>query len=420
MRESVVGRKALLLIATFALLALAFAISQSPRPAVAASACSSRDTSPRNPANPLDSVTHQGSDPLNGFRGFVDTAVLNGSDPANAIARAIGEGWRAKNYGQYGAPLTWAQFKAHADSRPVSAKTRSRIRALEKIGDQPYPHQYSVYTAGGSPSAIFSQAQGYLCRLQKLDPTSTAVMTTYFLRHSGHCFPGTVSPSDRAHFQGEVDALKRAIGNFSVLIFMEEDAITTAACLSQQGLRDRESEMKYEIGQLSQLPHALVYVEGGTCDANPARFSAKVLNASGANRVRGFFLNDTHFNWASCEITFGNKISSMTGGLHFVVDTRADGHGPKKTKHPVTQGNEVLCNPPGRGLGPPPQATDGKYSSHLDGFGWATVPGLSAAKHCPGRSQTFAASGVFDENYAIGLARRANSKVGPGYPSMPY
>jgi endoglucanase len=210
------------------------------------------------------------------------------------------------------------------------------------------------------------------------------------------------------------------VGHFSALIFAEEDAVDTAGCLSPQGLRDRESEMRYELGQLSKLPHALVYVEGATSDANRPRFVARVLNAAGARRIRGFFLNDTHFNWASNEIAYGNKVSRMTHGLHFVVDTRADGNGPLKTKHPVQQGNEVLCNPPGRGLGPPPGSTDGKYSPQLDGFVWATIPGESTAKHCRGRSDTFAASGIFDPNIAIDLARNANNRVGPGYPSQPY
>jgi hypothetical protein len=71
-------------------------------------------------------------------------------------------------------------------------------------------------------------------------------------------------------------------------------------------------------------------------------------------------------------------------------------------------------------MGPHPGSTDGKYSSRLDGFAWVTIPGESAATHCPGRSETFAPSGIFDENYAIGLAQRANNRVGPGYPSQPY
>jgi hypothetical protein len=53
------------------------------------------------------------------------------------------------------------------------------------------------------------------------------------------------------------------------------------------------------------------------------------------------------------------------------------------------------------------------FSPHLDGFVWVTTPGESAAPMCPGRSTHYAASGIFDENIAIGYASRANDRIGP-------
>ncbi|MGH2886716.1 MAG: glycoside hydrolase family 6 protein, partial [Solirubrobacteraceae bacterium] len=101
----------------------------------------------------------------------------------------------------------------------------------------------------------------------------------------------------------------------------------------------------------------------------------------------------------------------------FVVDTRGDGNGPLLNPHPVTQGIEHLCNPPGRALGPKPGASNGKsygkYSPHLDGFVWVTSPGESTAPTCPGDPRHYAASGIFDDNIAIGFASRANNRIGP-------
>jgi endoglucanase len=170
----------------------------------------------------------------------------------------------------------------------------------------------------------------------------------------------------------------------------------------------------------------LLYVEGGTSDANNPRQVARVLNASDAYKIRGFFTNDTHFNWAYKEIQFGNKVARLTHGLHFVVDTRGDGNGPLRNRNPVKYGNEHLCNPPGRGLGPKPGASDGSsygmYSPYLDGFVWVTTPGESSAPTCPGRRQHYAASGIFDPNIAIGFASRANDRIGPSprFPSRPW
>ncbi len=285
----------------------------------------------------------------------------------------------------------------------LSRAVSYRVDQLEKIGNYPQAHQFSLYTAGGSGPAIFTQVQNYLCRMQRTDPGAAAEITTYFVKHGGGC-----SPAVNPNFDDEVNALKDAVGNFPAVIFVEEDAIDTICWSNPAAISNREALLKYEIDQLSQLPHALLYVEGGTSDANSPAEAARVLNASDASKIRGFFTNDTHFNWAYKEIQYGNKVSKLTHGLHFVVDTRGDGNGPLRNPHPVTQGNEQLCNPPGRGLGPKPGASNGQsygmYSPDLDGFVWVTTPGESAAPTCPGRSTHYAASGIFDEGIAIGYA----------------
>ena len=49
--------------------------------------------------------------------------------------------------------------------------------------------------------------------------------------------------------------------------------------------------------------------------------AAKYLRRAGVAKIQGFFLNATHFDWTSNEIKFGEKISRLTGGKHFVVNT---------------------------------------------------------------------------------------------------
>jgi hypothetical protein len=402
-----------------ALAVMSTASGASPKARAAAAQCTSSDTSAPNPANPLDTPGFTGTDPLAGANLFVESPWLYGGDAANAIANLVGLGSMTHQEG--GTPMPWSQFEAKVNSMHLSTSTAYKVAMLEKIGEYPQAHQFSVYTAGGSGPAIFTQVQNYLCRMQRTTPGSVAEITTYFIKHGSGC-----TPSNNPNFDAEVNATKDAIGNFPALIFVEEDAIDTICWRSPAVIAQREALLKYEIDTLSQIPHALLYVEGGTSDANNPRQVARVLNASDASKIRGFFLNDTHFNWADREIQFGNKVAKLTGGLHFVVDTRGDGNGPLKTKHPVTQGNEVLCNPPGRGLGPKPGASDGSsygmYSPYLDGFVWVTTPGESANSTCPGSNKHYAASGIFDPNIAIGYASRANDRIGPspGFPSRPW
>lgn len=397
-----------------ALLALTAALTgasgASTKARAAQAQCASSDNGPRNPVNPLDTAGFTGTDPLDNAHLFVESPWLFGGDAADAIADDVGKAYLTREEG--GTPIPWARFEARVNAMHLSPSTAFKVHMLEKIGDYPQAHQFSLYTAGGSGDAIFTQVQNYLCRMQRTDPAAAAEITTYFIEHDSGCDAG-----DQPNFEAEVQGLKAAVGNFPALIFVEEDAIDTICWRNPAAITGRAALLKYEIDELSQLPHALLYVEGGTSDANSPQEAAEVLNASDADETRGFFLNDTHFNWAYKEIKYGNKVAQLTGGLHFVVDTRGDGQGPKLNPHPVTQGIEELCNPPGRGLGPKPGASNGQaygmYSPYLDGFVWVTTPGESSASTCPGRPGHWAQSGIFDPGLAIGFASRANDRIGP-------
>jgi endoglucanase len=412
----------LVLVVVSLALAVSFAVTgtSGARPkAHAAAQCSSSDTGPNNPANPLDTPGFTGTNPLAGAHLFVESPWKYGGDAANAIANEVGLGSLTRQ--QSGTPIPWATFESQVNAMNLSPTVSSKVHELEKIGQFPQAHQFSLYTAGGSGPNIFTQVQNYLCRMQRTDPAAVAVITTYFVKHGGGCNGGT-----NPKFDAEVSALKDAVGNFPALIFVEEDAIDTICWRSKAAIAQRIALLKDEIDQLSQLPHALLYVEGGTSDANSPAKAAHVLNAADASKIRGFFTNDTHFNWAYKEIQYGNKVSALTHGLHFVVDTRGDGNGPLLNPHPVTQGIEQLCNPPGRALGPMPGASDGTsygmFSPNLDGFVWVTTPGESTSPTCKGRSTHYAASGIFDENIGIDFASRANNRIGPSprFTSAPW
>jgi endoglucanase len=79
----------------------------------------------------------------------------------------------------------------------------------------------------------------------------------------------------------------------------------------------------------------------------------------------------------------------------------------------VHQGNEVLCNPPGRGAGPRPTTDTG--FSNVDAFLWVHVPGESSG-HCHGGT----AAGTFWLARTLVEARNANGRLGPGLRGKPY
>lgn len=372
--------------------------------------CPSGLSATRDPSNPLGLATPPGSNPLNGAqsRFFVQTPARGTA--ASAIAGLLG----------VTPPDTesWPAFVASLSSDPLAAKLAAdpslaqKVTLLSKIANEPETSRFSSYTAGGGPGAIYSQINKFLCRMQAVDQNAIPVLSTYFLQHTNNC--PTMSASAQATFKRQVDEFASGVANYPTVIFIEEDAVDTSGCLTKRGLAVRKQLLNYEVGVISKIPHAVAYLDGGTSDGNSVKLAAQILNAAGIGRIRGFFLNATHENWTSKEIAFGKKISKLTHGAHFIVNTADNGRGPLLNKHPARQGIEDLCNPPGRGLGPQPTTSTG--FPLVDAFEWTAVPGKSGG-HChPGDP----ASGVFGVNLALALAKNANGQLGPGYPSKPY
>jgi endoglucanase len=179
------------------------------------------------------------------------------------------------------------------------------------------------------------------------------------------------------------------------------------------GLPYWEQDIHYELSHVAALPHVVVYIEGGYADANSPSYTAQVLNAVGVRSIRGFWTNDTHEDWTINEVHWAELVSRLTGGAHFIVNTANNGQGPLVPRNRVKHGNEVLCNPPGRGLGPKPTTSTGFAGA--DAFLWTAPPGNSGG-HCNGGPP----SGTFFPAYAIGESSRANGRLGPGLPSRPY
>jgi endoglucanase len=412
-RRRVALSTAVLVAALFALAVVGVGGAAGARSAVRAhqaATCPSGLGSTRDPSNPLALATAPGSDVLAGAEPqfFVQTPARG--EAAGAIASLLGvtppdtESWP-----DFVASLTSGSLAQRLQSDPALA---SKVALLSKIAAQPETSRFSTYTAGGGPGAISTQLGKFLCRVHAVAPHAIPLLSTYFLDHAGHC--ATETASQVATFKRRVSEFAQGVANYPTVIFAEEDAVDTSGCLTRRGLAIREQQLAFEVDTLATIPHAVVYLDGGTRDANSAQFAAKILGAAHISKIRGFFLNATHRNWTSKEITFGNKISQLTHGSHFIVNTANNGHGPALNPHPSRQGVENLCNPPSSGLGPQP-TTDTGFPL-VDAFAWTAVPGKSSGLCHPGDPS----GGVFSVNLALALAQKANGQLGPGYPSRPY
>lgn len=184
----------------------------------------------------------------------------------------------------------------------------------------------------------------------------------------------------------------------------------TSTCSTRAARRAWEADLRYEIEKVTALPHTVAYIEAGSSDEAPASYVVKMLDAicivkehgrkiNVCAALRGFYTNDTHFNWSSHEIKWASEVSSKLEKLilkqthkryvaDFVVNTAQNGSRPKLNPHPSKQGVEDLCNPPGRGLGRQQTANtaptfDGHTFPRLDAFLWTGVPGRVVRRLTP-------------------------------------
>jgi endoglucanase len=182
--------------------------------------------------------------------------------------------------------------------------------------------------------------------------------------------------------------LAAAIGGDRVVIAFEPDSVGTIDCLAPSRRDDRLRLLRYGVNQLSALPGATIYLEGGASDWEAPFRTARKLRKIGIAKVRGFMLNVTHYDWTAANIEHGLEISRLTGGKHFVINTAENGRGPvhyrkwiDRSRH-IWRRITVWCNPGLRGLGPAP-TTETSRPDKVDAYLWINRPGY--AQICQGR-----------------------------------
>jgi endoglucanase len=328
-------------------------------------------TTTQDPLNPLGlPAPPPATDPLTGATAFVDPQSL----AANAA-------------------------RQYQSSHPAWS------HALDLIARQPGVQRYGNWS-GPDPGLQVSQ---YLSRASVLEPGTVPEISTYYVvdakrtaRDRGHY---SDPPWRQNAYHRWITSLASGIGSNRVIVFLEMDSLITTGSLSHHGLVVRLAELHDAVNVLSQLPRAVIYLDAGAGDALSATRTASLLRRAGVSEIRGFFVNSTHFDWTSHEIRYGDQISRLTGGRHFVVNTAENGRGPLVPRSRVKDGNEILCDPPGRGLGPLPSFNTGQ--PNVDAFAWIAYPGRSGGACRPGAPPT----GVFWPQLAVQLVRNANFSV---------
>lgn len=195
------------------------------------------------------------------------------------------------------------------------------------------------------------------------------------------------------------DAYRSWIGNFAAglgtrraIVILEPDALAGMGCLSAANQQIRAELLSHAVTVLRAQGRAAVYLDAGHSRWQPASIIAARLSAAGIANANGFSLNVSNFQYTVDQIRYGNAVSALVGGKHYVIDTSRNGLGPAA--------DGQWCNPEGRAIGDRPTVNTG--APLADAFLWVKTAGESDGS-CNGNPS----SGTWMPEYALGLAQRA-------------
>ncbi|MGQ0815324.1 MAG: glycoside hydrolase family 6 protein [Gemmatimonadota bacterium] len=256
---------------------------------------------------------------------------------------------------------------------------------MERIGHTPQAVWFT-----GWQTAVSGAASAYVAAAARANALPVLVAYNIPQRDCGSYSAGGSASADA--YLAWVRGLAAGIGSQRAVVILEPDALAGKDCLSTTDRERRMQLLASAIDILKANSATVVYLDAGHARWIGAAEMANRLRAANVARADGFSLNVSNFIWDSENVAYGEALSALIGGKHFVIDTSRSGQGP-------TAANE-WCNPAGRGLGITPTTATGH--SLVDALLWIKRPGESDGA-CNGGPR----AGVWWPEYALGLAKRA-------------
>jgi endoglucanase len=302
----------------------------------------------------------------------VADATAAGAHSPNPLA-----GWKLFVTDNTPAAADVESFRAHGSTRDA--------QLMERISREPIATWLTADTTHvrGVVAALTADASRH---------KAAAVIVAYAIP-GRNCGEG-VDASQRRYRRwiGEIAA---GIGRRETIVILEPDAIpfVVAGCPISVRL------LAQAVKELAAAGGARVYIDAG----NPSwvmrvGMLAAPLRAADIRQAAGFSLNISNFQTNAANIAYGEQLSRLLGGAHFVVDTSRNGNGPELGPTGAT----VVCNPTGRALGVAPTTNTGVPG--LDAYLWVKPPGFSdgsCGPDAPGSSEWW-------PQYALELAADAS------------
>lgn len=165
-----------------------------------------------------------------------------------------------------------------------------------------------------------------------------------------------------------IDKIAAGVGDRPAVMILEPDTLgQLGKCTAKEKQAERYRLLSDAIRIFKAHPNIYVYLDAGHARWLPAEEMAGHLKSAGIEYADGFSLNVSNYVSTEENLEYGRKISALTGGAHFVIDTARNGNGAAP--------NDEWCNPDGRALGIPP--TTDTDDPLCDAYLWLKRPGES-------------------------------------------
>lgn len=246
------------------------------------------------------------------------------------------------------AGLPWGRYVGGSDGLypAYQAATGATKRTLAHEALRPHVRWY---TGGIPPYEIAGKVSSDIAAEQNGNRRVVVWMATFDLwphHESAKARPLTLAEQDR--FKRWVNHVAAGIGSSRVAVIVEPDL---PVVLTGWRPRVRLGLVRYEVRRYAALPHATVYLDGGSSDFKALSKEIPMLRAAGIAWAHGFALGSTHHPGLASEIRYGRAVSIALAragvpGKHFVVDSSDNGAGYTWAQFWARYPNGDYNNPP--------------------------------------------------------------------------
>jgi endoglucanase len=271
--------------------------------------------------------------------------------------------------------------------RRLQSSNPAEAELVAKIADTPQARWLGEWS--GEPKTA---AGNFMRSAAKANQSALFIAYNIPNRDCGQYSKG--GASDPEKYKQWIRSFAEGIGSDKrAVIVLEPDALGhLTECLAKPDQEQRLALLAFAVETLEALPGVSVYLDAGHSRWVPAEDMAERLKAAGVGKARGFALNTSNYIADEELIAYGDKIVSLIGETHYIIDSSRNGNGPTE--------DSAWCNPAGRALGRRPTADTG--NPNLDAYAWLKNPGESDGE-CAGGP----AAGRWFHERAIEMAKNA-------------